>query len=144
MVKNLSKVVKFLALNGLVAFYSALAFAQQAAAPAAPAGAPVSPGAAPMAPAQPGFTGMLVPFLAMFGVIYFLMIRPQQKKMREQQDMLTALKHGDEVVTASGILGKITGITDKVVTVEVADDVRVKMLKSQISQVIKGQIKDLA
>ena len=80
----------------------------------------------------------------MFGVIYFLMIRPQQKKMKEQQAMMSQLKQGDEVLTNSGILGKITGVTDKVVTVEVADNVRVKMLKSQVSQVIKGQIKDLA
>ncbi len=103
-----------------------------------------APGGAPAGiPQQPGLAGMLLPFLAMFGVIYFLMIRPQQKKMKEQQAMLGALKHGDEVVTASGILGKITGITDKVVTVEVADGVKIKILKSQVGQVIKGQIKDL-
>lgn len=106
---------------------------------------PAVPGGATAAtPQQPGIFGMVVPFLAMFAVIYFLMIRPQQKKMKEQQDMLGSLKHGDEVLTASGILGKVTGIADKVVTVEIADNVRVKMLKSQITQVIKGQIKDLA
>ena len=76
-------------------------------------------------------------------VVYFLMIRPQQKKMKEQQDMLTALKHGDEIVTNSGLLGKVTGIADKVVTLEIADGVRVKMMKSQVAQVIKGSIKDL-
>ena len=86
---------------------------------------------------------MLFPFALMFGVVYFLMIRPQQKKAKEQQDMLGGLKHGDEILTTSGILGKITGITDKVVTVEVADNVRVKMLKSQVSQIVKGPIKDL-
>lgn len=87
---------------------------------------------------------MLLPFVAMFAVVYFLMIRPQQKRLKEQQAMLGALKHGDEVLTSSGLLGKVTGITDKVVTLEVADNVRVKMLKSQVSQVVKGQIKDLA
>jgi preprotein translocase subunit YajC len=85
----------------------------------------------------------LMPMVAMFGVIYFLMIRPQQKKMKEQQEMLTSLKHGDEIVTSSGILGKITGITEKVVTVEVADNVKVKMLKSQVSQVVQGSVKNL-
>lgn len=95
-------------------------------------------------PGQPGIGSMLFPFLAMFGVVYFLMIRPQQKKLKEQQAMLSSLKHGDEVLTASGILGKVTGITDKVVTVEVADNVRVKMLKSQVAQVVKGQLKDVA
>lgn len=84
-----------------------------------------------------------LPFILMFGVIYFLMIRPQQKKAKEQQSMLGALKHGDEVVTTSGLLGKVTGITDRVVTLEVADDVRVKMLKSQVAQVVKGSVKDL-
>jgi preprotein translocase subunit YajC len=116
-----------------------LAWAQNTATPAgssAPAGAPGQP--------QPGLGSMMVPFLLMFGVVYFLMIRPQQKKVKEQQDMLSQLKHGDEVLTASGILGKVTGIAEKVVTVEIADDVRVKMLKSQISQVVKGQIKELS
>lgn len=114
--------------------------------PAVPAGqtAPAagSPAAAPV-PQQPGFGSMLFPFAMMFGVIYFLMIKPQQKKAKEQQDMLGALKHGDEVITNSGILGTVTGITDKVVTVEVADNVRVKMLKSQVGQVVKGQLKDM-
>lgn len=110
--------------------------------PAVPAG---SQGAAPAGAAQqPSTLGMVAPFILMFGVFYFLMIRPQQKRMKEQQEMLASLKHGDEVLTSSGILGKVTGITEKVVTVEVADNVRVKMLKSQVSQVVKGQIKDLA
>jgi preprotein translocase subunit YajC len=107
------------------------AYADQAAAPAAAA-----PG--------PSMAGMMMPFLLMFGVIWLMILRPQQKRMRDQQDTLKALQKGDEVLTASGILGTITGITEKVVTLEIADNVRVKMLKSQISQVIKGQIKDLA
>ncbi|MBL7715300.1 MAG: preprotein translocase subunit YajC [Bdellovibrionales bacterium] len=86
----------------------------------------------------------VAPFAMMFGVIYFLMIRPQQKRLKDQQEMIGALKDGDEVLTASGILGKITGIAEKVVTLEVAQNVRIKILKSQVSQVIKGQIKDLA
>ena len=107
---------------------------------AVPAGSlPVSAGA----PQQPGGLMSFVPILLMFLVLYFLILRPQQKKMKEQQDMLTALKQGDEVVTASGILGKITGINDKVVTLEIAENVRVKFLKSQIAQVVKDPIKDL-
>lgn len=92
---------------------------------------------------QPSGLMAFAPFILMFAVLYFLILRPQQKKMKEQQEMLSSLKHGDEVLTSSGILGKVTGITEKVVTVEVADNVRVKMLKSQISQVVKGSIKDL-
>ncbi|MCM2278666.1 MAG: preprotein translocase subunit YajC, partial [Oligoflexia bacterium] len=106
--------------------------------PAVPGGSVPAGTPAAGQPQQPGIGGMLVPFLAMFAVIYFLMIRPQQKKMREQQDMLASLKHGDEVITASGLLGKVTGIADKVITLEVADNVRVKMLKSQVTQIVKG------
>ncbi len=113
--------------------------------PAIPAGSsPVGNGVAPAASQQPAGFMAFMPFLLMFGVLYFLILRPQQKKLKEQQQMLTSLKHGDEIVTASGILGKVTGITDKVVTLEVADNVKVKMMKSQVSQVIKGSVKDLA
>jgi preprotein translocase subunit YajC len=140
MLKNLNKTVVFFALNLLVIVQGAtLALADNAP---VPAGGPVS--GVPGQPPQPGFGSMLVPFALMFGVIYFLMIRPQQKKMKEQQAMMSDLKSGDEILTSSGILGKVTGITEKVVTVEVADNVRVKMLKSQVSQVIKGNVKDLA
>jgi preprotein translocase subunit YajC len=105
-----------------------------------PAGAPVATGS----PQQPGGLMAFAPFVLMFGVLYFLILRPQQKRMKEQQNMINALKQGDEIMTQSGILGKVTGITEKVVTVEIADNVRVKMLKSQVSQVLKGSIKDLA
>jgi preprotein translocase subunit YajC len=130
--KNPNKLFVFSILNLIVALSGAtLAMADNAA--------PVA------AQPQPGFASMMVPFLLMFAVIYFLMIRPQQKKMKEQQAMMSQLKQGDEIITNAGILGKVAGITDKVVTVEVADNVRVKMLKSQVATVIKGQqFKDLA
>jgi preprotein translocase subunit YajC len=112
-------------------------------APAVPAGTALIPSNTPAAQG-PGGIMALAPFLLMFGVMYFLVLRPQQKKLKEQQDLISALKQGDEIVTASGLLGKVTGLTEKVITVEIADDVRVKMLKSQVSQVIKGSIKDLA
>jgi preprotein translocase subunit YajC len=135
----------FLALIASLIVLSSVAMADGPVVPAVPATSNTSPVTAGAAPAQqaPNMTSMIIPFVAMFAIFYFLTIRPQQKKMKEQQEMIGALKQGDEVLTASGILGKITGITEKVVTVEVADNVRVKMMKSQISQVIKGQIKDL-
>ncbi|HAR41530.1 MAG TPA: preprotein translocase subunit YajC [Bdellovibrionales bacterium] len=86
---------------------------------------------------------MLVPFIAMFAVVYFLMIRPQQKKMKQQQAMLSSLQTGDEVITNSGIIGRIAGMTEKVVTLEISDGVKIKILRSQVGQVVKGQIKDL-
>lgn len=94
-------------------------------------------------PQQPSFFGMMMPFLLMLAVVYFLMIRPQQKKMKEHQNLLGGLKHGDQVVTSSGILGKIAGLSDKIATVEIADNVKVKVLKSQISQIVRDQIKEV-
>ncbi|OFZ18638.1 MAG: preprotein translocase subunit YajC [Bdellovibrionales bacterium GWB1_55_8] len=120
---------------------SAFAVSAFAENPAVPAGSAPAPGNG--VPAQPGIGGMLVPFLAMFAVVYFLMIRPQQKKMREQQAMINALQQGDEVVTSSGIIGTITGLTEKVVTIEIASNVKIKVMKSHVAQVVKGQIKDL-
>src|SRR4051812_1446677 len=98
-------------------------FFNEAFAQAANSAAPVG------APPQPGPLGMLMPFILMFGVIYFLIIRPQQKKMKEHQAQIEKVKYGDEVITNAGIFGKVTGITEKVITVEIADGVRVKMLK---------------
>ena len=136
------KKIRLLLSTLLVLCFASLALADG---PAVPAGTPApTSGATATGMQQPGGLMAFAPFLLMFAVLYFLILRPQQKKMKEQQTMLSALKYGDEVLTASGILGKVTGIADKVVTVEVADNVRVKMLKSQISQVIKGSVKDLA
>ena len=102
-------------------------------------------------PGTEGAAGLLasplVPMALMFGVMYFLMIRPQQKKMKQQQEMLNKLQDGDDIVTSSGILGKVVGapaVTDKVISVEISDRVRVKLLKSQVAQVVKGgQVADL-
>lgn len=115
----------------------------QTSAPPAPGGgdttattqSPSTTGAPTGSSAQPGPLGMLMPFILMFGVIYFLIMRPQQKKMKEQQAMLEKIQYGDEVVTSAGIFGKVTGITDKVLTVEIADGVRIKMLRSQVASV---------
>jgi preprotein translocase subunit YajC len=126
---------KFLSLVGLF-LLNTMAWADSPAVPAGSAATSSAP-----ASSSNAMLAQVVPFALMFAVIYFLMIRPQQRKMKDQQNMLSNLKVGDEVLTASGILGKIAEITDKVVAVEIADRVRVKMLKSQITQVVKaGQI----
>ncbi len=92
----------------------------------------------PIAPPQaPGIMAFL-PFILMFVVFYFLLIRPQQKKVQEQKKMQDGLQKGEEVVTQAGIFGKITGVTDKVITVEIADNVRIKVLKSQVASIIKN------
>ena len=82
---------------------------------------------------------MMAVFVAIF---YFLLIRPQQKKQKEHQNMVSALSAGDEVVTAGGILGRVTEVGDSFVTVEIADGVRVKVQKVQITQLMpKGTVK---
>ncbi|MDP3939716.1 MAG: preprotein translocase subunit YajC [Deltaproteobacteria bacterium] len=65
--------------------------------------------------------GLLLPLLLTFGIFYFLLVRPQQRQAKSRQEMLKALKKGDEIVTSGGLHGKIIAITDKVVTLEVAD-----------------------
>lgn len=80
-----------------------------------------------------GTGGMnIVFFVALFAIMYFVLIRPQQKQAKEQQTMLAALKKGDDVITSSGILGKVFAVDEKVVTVEIARDVKVRMLKSSV------------
>lgn len=83
------------------------------------------------APQQPAWVSF-VPFVLIFLVMYFLMIRPQKKRMEEETNFINKLSHGDEVYTKSGILGKITGIADKVVTLELEGGTRMKVLKSHI------------
>jgi preprotein translocase subunit YajC len=82
---------------------------------------------------------MMVLFIVIF---YFLLIRPQQKKAKEHQAMLSALSVGDEVVTAGGILGKVAAIGEGVVTLEVAQGVQIKVQKFQVSSLVpKGTLK---
>lgn len=74
----------------------------------------------------------LVPLVAMVAIFYLLILRPQQKREKLRQGFISALKRGDEVVTTSGILGRVEGLTDQVITLEIADGVRVKVLRSAI------------
>ena len=83
---------------------------------------------------QGGF-GAFVPLILMFAIFYFLLIRPQQKKAKQHRELLSALKKGDRVVSSGGLHGTITGITDDLVTVEVAPKVRVKISRGSISGV---------
>jgi preprotein translocase subunit YajC len=89
--------------------------------------------------------GGLTPFImmAVFVVIfYFLLIRPQQKKQKEHQSMLGKLAAGDEVVTAGGILGRIIEVGDNFITLEIADNVRIKVQRFQVTSLVpKGTLK---
>lgn len=85
----------------------------------------------------PSFMVQAVPFLAMFFIFYFLMMRPQIKKQKTQQEFLQKLKKGDRVLTSSGIFGTIEGLTDKYVKLEIAEDVSIRVLKTHVSQPVK-------
>lgn len=73
-----------------------------------------------------------IPLILIFAVFYFLILRPQQKKQKEQQKFLSALKRGDMVVTNAGIIGTIRTVSDKFVTLEVDENVCLKILRSQV------------
>ncbi|MBK7844252.1 MAG: preprotein translocase subunit YajC [Bdellovibrionales bacterium] len=81
----------------------------------------------------PNFLEQMIPFVFIFLIFFFLIIRPQQKRHKKQQEFMSSLKRGDSVLTSGGILGTIEGLTEKFVTLEVADGVRLRILKSQIS-----------
>ena len=96
---------------------------------------------APGAPAGGGISQIVI-LVAFVGLFYFMLIRPQQKRMKEQQAMLSKLASGDEVVTSGGILGRITDVGESFVTLEVADGVRIRVQRAQISQLMpKGTLK---
>jgi len=78
----------------------------------------------------------MVPLVLMFGIFYFLLIRPQQKRAKEHRALLDALKKGDQVVTAGGIHGKVSSIDEAVVTMEVATGVNIKVDKGHIARVV--------
>ena len=94
--------------------------------------------------AAPGGADMLVnllPFVLIFVIMWFLIIRPQQRRAREHQDMLKNLRRGDQVVTTGGIVGKITKVQDEGdIEVEIADGVRVKLARGMVADVrTKGE-----
>ena len=106
----------------------------------------ISPAFAQTAPAAGGDVmsslGSMLPLLLMFVVLYFVMIRPQMKRQKEHKAMIEALAKGDEVVTAGGMLGKVSKLGDAYIGVELAAGVEVQLQRSAVVQVLpKGTIK---
>jgi preprotein translocase subunit YajC len=89
------------------------------------------------------FISTMVPLLALFGIFYFLLIRPQQQRVKAHQEMVNAVKRGDTVVTAGGMIGKVAKVKDEAeIMVEIADNVQVRVLKSTLTEVrSKGEAK---
>jgi preprotein translocase subunit YajC len=75
----------------------------------------------------------LVPIMLMLGVMWFFLIRPQQKKQKEHREMIVNLKKGDRIITSGGLYGRITGLTEATLTLEIADKVRVKVSRAHIA-----------
>jgi preprotein translocase subunit YajC len=105
----------------------------------------ISPAFAQTPSAAPGSDLMaFLPMILIFVVFYFLLIRPQQKKAKELRTMLGALQKGDEVVTAGGVIGRISKLSDQYATLEVAPSVEMNVQRSSIAQLLpKGTIKTL-
>lgn len=82
-----------------------------------------------------GLMIQLLPFILIFVVFYFLLIRPQQQRVKKHREMVESLRRGDEVVTSGGLIGKITRVADNELTVELAQGVRVKVVRHTISEV---------
>ena len=95
----------------------------------APAPSPAGPG---------GGLLSLLPFVFIFVIMYYVMLRPQMKRQKEQARLVAALKTGDRVVTSSGIHGLISNVKDKTVIVKIADNVKIEMEKTAVTNVVKS------
>ena len=80
----------------------------------------------------------LMPIALMFIILYFLMIRPQQKRAREHETMVQNLKRGDDIVTNGGLHGRIQALADKILTIEIAPNVRVRLDRDQVASVLRA------
>ena len=89
--------------------------------------------------ASPGamdyLNSLIVPTIMIIGIMYFMMIRPQQKRLKEHRDMVANIRRGDTVVTSGGIIGKVAKVEDNELQIEIADGVRIKVLRGTISEV---------
>ncbi|WP_293577144.1 preprotein translocase subunit YajC [Phaeobacter sp.] len=84
-----------------------------------------------------GAIAQFLPLILIFGIMYFLLIRPQQKKMKEHQNMVAALRRGDQVVTQGGVIGKVAKVKDDgEIEVEIAEGVKIRVVRSTIAQVL--------
>lgn len=88
--------------------------------------------------AGPNPLASFIPIILIFIIMYFVLFRPQMRRQKEQQKLVAALKTGDRVVTSSGIHGMITNVKDTTVTVKVADNVKLEMEKSAVTNVVKA------
>lgn len=104
----------------------------------------ISPAYAQQATAQPSALMQFAPLIILVIVFYFMLIRPQMKRTKEHRDMLGQIAKGDEVVASGGLAGRVTGIGEAYLTVEIADGINVKIQKQAVTSVLpKGTLKSL-
>jgi preprotein translocase subunit YajC len=97
----------------------------------------VTPAYAQAAPGAGGAIASFIPLILIFAIMYFLLIRPQQKRVKEHQKMVEALRRGDQIVTQGGVIGKVAKVKDDgEIEVEIADGVRIRVVKSTVAQVL--------
>ncbi|MGD8408419.1 MAG: preprotein translocase subunit YajC [Thiohalophilus sp.] len=100
--------------------------------------------AAPAAAQQPNVISQLLFFVGIFVIFYFLLIRPQQKRAKEHRNLVSALSKGDEVVTNGGLVGRVTEVGDEYLSLELTDNVEVKLQKQSVANVLpKGTLKTI-
>jgi len=87
------------------------------------------------APAAGGFGQMLIPLVLIMVIFYFLLIRPQQKRMKQHRDMVNAIRRGDTVVTSGGLIGKVARVSDDEIQVDLGEGTKVRVVKSTIAEV---------
>ena len=103
---------------------------------------PMSITLAQAAAPQGGGISMIIMMVVLFGLMYFMMIRPQMKRQKEHRTMVSALAKGDEVVTNGGLAGRVEEVGETFITIEIAPNVKVKLQKGAVSQVLpKGSLK---
>jgi len=84
-----------------------------------------------------GILNMLLPFILIFAIFYFMIIRPQQKRAKEREALLSAIQKGDKVITSGGVHGVIAGLEDKTVLLDLGNNVKIKIERSAITTVVK-------
>ncbi|ANJ67576.1 preprotein translocase subunit YajC [Halothiobacillus diazotrophicus] len=100
--------------------------------------------AAPAAAQQPSMIATFLPLVLIFGVMYFLLIRPQVKRQKEHKKLVEAIEKGDEVITNGGMLGRVIKLSDGFITIEVSDGVTVVVQRQAVATVMpKGTLKDM-
>lgn len=93
---------------------------------------------------EPGMFGTLIPLLLIVAIFWFLLIRPQMKRTKQHRELVAGLSEGDEVITAGGLLGKITEVGENFVNLQLADNINVKLQRNSVAQVVPKGTTDSA